>query len=195
MIVNLPVPSGKGDVSLEEAISERRSIRKYSDKKLAEHNIGQILWAAQGVTKVVGRYGLRASPSAGATYPLEIYLLTDEKVSRYLPEGHRLEHVMLKDQRGEIAAACYGQGFIEFAPAVIVIVADYSRTTDRYGERGKRYVLQETGHVAQNIHLQARALGMGSVPIGAFDDDVIKKILLLPQKQEPLYVVPIGYPE
>ncbi len=192
--MELPEPKLQGEVSLEETIEKRRSIRKFSPDALTAEEIGQIMWSAQGITER-GR-GFRAAPSAGATYPLELYLVTEEGVYNYIPGEHILQPVKPGDARPSLARAALGQSFVAEAPASIVVTAVYARTAGRYGaDRGRRYVHMETGHAAQNIHLQAAALGLGSVPVGAFGDDEVSAALSLPEDHEPLYIIPVGRPE
>lgn len=191
--VQLPEPSLEGDVSVEETIQRRRSVRSFRPDALDKEKISQLLWSAQGVTEV-GR-GLRAAPSAGATYPLELYLVSEDGVYNYAPDGHALEPVKPGDARSSLARAALGQGFVAQAPVSIVVAAVYERTAGRYGtERGERYVHIEAGHAAQNIHLQAVALGLGSVPVGAFDDAGVSEVLSLPEHHAPVYIIPVGYP-
>lgn len=197
----LPPPKTSGEMSLEEAIRERRSQRSFSDKPLTLEHISQILWAAQGVTDP--QSGFRAAPSAGALYPLEIYLVFGENgvrgldvgIYHYLPEDHSLEKLLEKDLRKDLAEACLGQDFIAEAPVNLIIAAEYEKTTGKYGERGIRYVHMEVGHAAENVYLEATALGLGTVAVGAFDDEEVSKVLRLPLEHEPLYVMPIGYPK
>jgi len=191
--IQLPQPISKGRISLEEAISKRRSQRTFREQELNLEQIGQLLWSAQGITAKVGGYNFRAAPSAGALYPMEIYLLTKGGFFHYLPEGHKLEILDEKDLRKDLASSVLGQEAISQAPLDIVICAVYSRVTSKYGQRGIKYVHIEAGHIAQNIHLQAVALGLASVPIGAFDDTEVKKIFSLPLDCEPLYIIPVGY--
>lgn len=191
--IDLPEPSLKGEVSVEETIEGRRSVRSFSPGALTLEEISQLLWAAQGVTEE--RRGFRAAPSAGATYPLELYLVTEDGIHSYAPDGHILEPVKSGDMRSSLAGAALGQRFVAEAQASIVITAVYARTAGRYGaERGRRYVHIEAGHAAQNIHLQAVALGLGSVPVGAFRDAEVSGALSLPEGHEPLYIIPVGRP-
>lgn len=199
-MIPLPEPKLKSQVSLEEAIFKRRSQREFQDKPLTLEQLSQILWAAQGVTDV--RSGFRAAPSAGALYPLEIYVVVgengvgelDASVYHYIPDGHRLELHLEKDIKDELFAAALSQGAVLQSPVSLVIAAGYERTTGKYGERGVRYVWLEAGHVAQNVYLEATVLGLGTVTIGAFDDERIIKVLQLPLEHQPLYIMPIGYP-
>lgn len=191
--IQLPQPITKGIISLEEAIAKRRSQRSFGKKELTLYQIGQLLWAAQGITERRGGYGLRSAPSAGALYPMEIYALTKDGVYHYLPESHALEVLSGSDLRGDLCNASLGQSSVRDAPLDIVICAVYKKVTFKYRERGKRYTDIETGHIAQNIHLQAVALGLVSVPIGAFSDEEVKSILNLPADHVPLYIIPVGY--
>jgi SagB-type dehydrogenase family enzyme len=193
--IQLPQPLTKGKLSLEETIAGRRSQRNFRDKNLSLEQISQILWAAQGITGKSGGFSFRAAPSAGALYPMEIYLLTPEGLYHYFPETHRLEVLGEKDLRRGLAESALGQEAVARAPLDIVICSVYERVKVKYGERGIRYAHIEAGHIAQNIHLEAVALGLGSVPIGAFNDKAVKEYLLLPADCEPLYIIPVGYPE
>ncbi|MBU3912160.1 MAG: SagB/ThcOx family dehydrogenase [Candidatus Omnitrophica bacterium] len=192
-LIQLPKPLIKGNISLEEAIFRRRSQRSFKQKDLTLQQISQLLWAAQGITLEKESYNLRTAPSAGALYPMEIYLLTKNGLFRYLPNGHRLEPLSEQDLRGDLVVSSLGQVAINQAPVNIVICAVYSRLASKYGQRGIRYAHIEVGHIAQNIHLQSVALGLSSVPIGAFNDEEVKKILSLPANHEPLYIIPVGY--
>jgi SagB-type dehydrogenase family enzyme len=187
---SLPQPRSKGPLSVEEAIAGRRSVRSYAPQGLTDEELSQLLWAAQGITE--RRQGLRAAPSAGATYPLETYVVTAEGVFHYEPAGHALRATRAGDVRTKLAAAALGQEFVRRAPVTIVLAAVPERTTRRYGRRGLTYVHMEAGHAAQNMHLQAVALGLGSVPVGAFDDDAVTEVLGLPPAQIPLYLIPVG---
>ncbi|MBU4377454.1 MAG: SagB/ThcOx family dehydrogenase [Candidatus Omnitrophica bacterium] len=191
--IQLPQPITKGIISLEEAIAKRRSQRSFSKKELTLYQISQLLWAAQGITERRGGHSLRNAPSAGALYPMEIYALTKDGVYHYLPERHALEVLSEGDLRGDLCNASLGQSSVSDAPLDIVICAVYDKVTFKYGERGKRYADIETGHIAQNIHLQAVALGLVSVPIGAFSDEEVKSILNLPADHVPLYIIPVGH--
>jgi len=192
--LRLPDPDVEGKVPLERAIARRRSVRSYDpETDLSLEEIGQILWAAQGVTDP--RYGFRAVPSAGATFPLETFCALPEGLFQYLPHEHSLRKVLDKDIRRELAAAALGQWFIADAPMTLIFCAIPERTTGRYGSRGVRYIHFEVGHAAQNVHLQAVALGFGSVAVGAFDDAEVARVMNLPPDLKPLYMVPVGRPK
>ncbi len=189
--ISLPRPNLKGEMSLEEAIARRRSVREFIRQPLTPAQIGQLVWAAEGIT---GRAAsLRAHPSAGALHPLEIYLVAPEGIFHYRPEGHRLLLVRQGDHRSALAEAAYGQGFVAEAGCVIAILAVYARTTRKYGDRGRmRYVPMDAAHAAQNVLLQAVALGLGAVPVGAFDDAGVRTVLGAPADAVPLYLIPVG---
>ena len=189
-IIELPEPDKKGTISLEQAIVSRRSCRDFLPKPLSIKQISQLCWAAQGQQQG-GRY--RNAPSAGATYPLELFAVTEKGGFNYLPDSHALEEIAKEDLRGKLFSAAWGQEFISLAPLTLVITAEFIRTTDHYGKRGIRYVYMEAGHAAQNIHLQAESLGLGSVAVGAFDDTSVSSVLSLPENLEPVYMMTIGY--
>jgi SagB-type dehydrogenase family enzyme len=189
-VMELPEPVQSGVMSVEEAIARRRSVRSFAENALPPDQISQLLWAAQGITE--RRRQLRAAPSAGATYPLETYLVTGEGVFRYLPARHALERAAANDVRPALAEAALGQTWVRAAPASIVFAAVPERTTGRYGRRGMVYIFMEAGHAAQNVHLQAVALGLSSVPVGAFNDDEVASVVGLAEGEIPLYIVSIG---
>jgi SagB-type dehydrogenase family enzyme len=190
--ITLPSPRQTGDMPLEEVIGARRSVREFAGQELSWEEIAQLLWAAQGETDP---RGLRAAPSAGALYPLEIYVALPDGVYHYLPQGHTIERVTDRDVREDLWQAGLKQEALRQAPAVFVVTAVYERTEAKYGERAERYVHLEAGHAAQNLLLQAVALDLGAVPVGAFYDDQVVDVLGLPSDHRPLYLVPVGHPE
>lgn len=189
-LITLPKPNQDGPMSLEQAVAIRRSRRDFLPQSLTLEQTGQLTWAAQGQD---ARNRYRTVPSAGATYPLELFVVTSDGFFRYLPAKHSLEKLTEQDLRTELASAAWGQDFIKAAPLTLVFAAQFSRTTNHYGQRGVRYVYMEAGHAAQNVHLQAEALGLGSVAVGAFDDSSVSKVLSLPNDLEPIYMVVVGY--
>lgn len=194
-LVGLPAPRAASATSVEEALRARRSVRDYAQRPLTLAQVGQLLWAAQGQTD---SRGLRTAPSAGALYPLEIYLVAGEVeglpsgVYRYRPQEHALEPISAGDQRKPLADASLGQTWVRDAPVSIVFAAVYARTARRYGERAERYVHMEAGHASQNVYLQAEALGLGTVAVGAFSDDDVKRLVGLLPDEQPLYIMPVG---
>ncbi|UCC69338.1 MAG: SagB/ThcOx family dehydrogenase [Armatimonadota bacterium] len=189
--VSLPPATKKGEMSVEEAVARRRSVRDFTADALSLAEISQLLWSAHGLTSAEG---LRAAPSAGACYPLEVYLACEQGLFRYQPSEHALVKVSDADPRQPLAEAAYGQFFISDAAVSIIFAAVYERTTARYGDRGIRYVHMDIGHAAQNVHLQAEALGLASVPVGAFDDSAVASVLSLPAEEKTVYIVPVGRP-
>jgi SagB-type dehydrogenase family enzyme len=189
--VDLPHPSTDGTVSLERTLAARRSVRRFRPRHLTPEEVGQLLWAGQGRSGTVKE---RTAPSAGALHPLELYAVLPDGTYRYLPGHHRLELVTGGDLRRALAGAALDQETVSSAPAALVIAAVYERTSDVYEARGPRYVTLEAGHAAQNVLLQAVALGLGAVPVGAFHDPRVQRVLGLPGDQHPLYVIPIGEP-
>lgn len=190
--IPLPSPTLKGEISLEETLALRRSVRSFTTEALTMAEIGQLLWAAQGVTR---DWGGRTAPSAGALYPLEVYAATADGLYHYVPQGHKLLVESTADLRPALWSAGLKQDAIRQAPAVFVIAAVYARTEVKYGARAERYVHLEAGHAAQNLLLQAVALELGGVPIGAFYDDQVQAALSLPSDHAPLYLIPIGHPQ
>jgi SagB-type dehydrogenase family enzyme len=200
--VDLPDPTTDGAVSVESALAARRSRRQYADDPVALADFGQLLWAAQGVTaERPTRSDLRTAPSAGATYPLELYAVVGEPgvegvspgVYRHERGAHRLVQRREGDVRTELGRAGLDQQFIGAAPADIVVTAVDARTVDRYGQRGKaRYVPMEAGHVGENIYLQAEARDLATVAVGAFRDEEVRSLLDLPDDHRPLYIFPVG---
>ncbi len=193
--IELPAPRTESATSVEEAIANRRSIREYTGEPITLAELSQLLWAAQGVT---GSEGHRSAPSAGALYPLEVYVVAGNVeqlpagVYHYIPDGHRLTLLRQGDLRGELAEAAVGQEAASDAAADIVIAGVYERTDGKYGERGVRYVQIETGHAAENIYLQAESLGLGTVIIGAFDETALRRITGMTENETPLAVMPVG---
>ncbi|MGB5422494.1 MAG: SagB/ThcOx family dehydrogenase [Desulfobacterales bacterium] len=197
--MKLRPPKIDGTVSVESAIKQRRTIRSFSPEILELNQLSQLLWSAQGVTENSGFK--RAAPSAGALYPMDVYAVVGRSsveqieagVYHYEPNGHALSYITKKDMRDRIAKASLSQMWMAHAPLNIVITAEYSRITVKYKERGIRYAMIEAGHIAQNLFLQAEALGLMASIVGAFNDNELIEILKVPRTHEPLLIMPIGY--
>lgn len=195
-LLSLPSPRLEGEVAIERALATRRSLRNYTDAPLSLGDVAQLLWAAQGISDV--RTGFRTAPSAGALYPLETYLATARVeglragVYRYVTREHALALVADGDRLGDLYNAALRQGPVGEAAAVLALAAVWGRTTGKYGDRGVVYVHMEAGHAAQNIYLQAVALGVGTVAVGAFADAAVKRIMGMGEDEDPLYLMPIG---
>jgi len=188
-VVNLPAPRLAGKMSLEETLNCRKSIRDFSPEPLTIEELSQLLWAVQGATR--NGEG-RTTPSAGALYPLEVYVVLQEGVFHYSPGEHSLSRRSEQDLREPLSIAALEQNFIQEAPAVFVIAAVYERSAENYGPRADRYAKMEAGHACQNLLLQAVSLGLGAVPVGAFQDRIVRKTLQFPLHHEPLYLIPAG---
>lgn len=194
--IRLPAPRLSGNVSVEEALSKRRSVRQFAETPLSLQDVSQLLWAAQGSSREPNR---RTCPSAGATYPLTLILVVNRVqglqpgLYRYACEEHALDLLISGDFSEKLVGACLNQRFLKSASVVLVLAAQYERTTRRYGERGVRYVHMECGHAGQNIYLQSEAIGLGTVAVGAFDDAKVQEILGIPETV--LYLFPVGHPE
>ena len=191
MMRSLPEPSTPETGSLEDAVAARRSVRDFDPRALTEAQVGQLLWAAQGVTDPSG---LRAAPSAGATYPLEVYVVTAEWAARYVPGEHALVEHLDGDHRRAVTYTAFGQVWMADAPLIVVFTAVEARTAERYGDRGARYVLIEIGHAAQSLLLQATAVDLVATPVGAFEAAALSRALALPDEHVPIYLVPVGHP-
>jgi SagB-type dehydrogenase family enzyme len=193
--IALPEPQYESDTSLEETLRQRRSIRDYGGGTLTLEEVGQLLWAAQGITN---ERGYRTAPSAGALYPLELYVVVGEVkglspgVYHYDPQDHALERMLDGDQRQALASEALGQAPVRRGAIDIVFTGIYERTTYKYGERGRQYVHMEAGHAAQNVYLQCVSLDLGTVVVGAFQDEGVQDVLELPEKRVPLYIMPVG---
>lgn len=195
--VRLPEPRRDSGYSLERALTDRRTVREFGAAALPLADLAQLAWAAQGVISASGR---RTTPSAGALYPLEVYVVAANVqdlapgVYRYQPSIHRLAALAEGDRRKTLAEAAWGQRWMEQVPAILVIAAVERRTTAKYGQRGVRYAHMEAGHAAQNVLLQARALDLDAALVGAFTDADVQAALGLPRDARPLYLVPVGRP-
>lgn len=200
--INLPDPVFIGEMSVEQSLKDRRSMRNFKDKTLCLQHVSQVLWSAYGVSDAesFSHIKLKTAPSAGATYPLEIYLMAGNVeglipgLYKYHPEENKLSLYLKGDIRSRIAKACLDQRMLKDAPATIIYNVVFERTTQRYGQRGyERYVYMDIGHSAQNIYLQTTALGMATCAIGAFEDDKLTSVIKPPDNEVVMYLMPFGY--
>ncbi len=198
-MIKLPKPKLKGEISLEEAINRRSSVRSYSAKPLTLAQLSQLLWAACGQRFDAATEASRTIPSAGALYPLEIFILVGkvEDLSKGFYQYHHIDHSLellkKEDLREVLSSSAWGQDFLAQAPVDLIVAAEPSRTTDVYGKKGERYIQIEVGHLAQNVYLQAEALGLSTCAVGAFDDDEVARILGFEKNLIPLYILPLGH--
>lgn len=207
-LIALPAAQLEGEVSVERALHDRRSWRRHHPGTLTLEEVAQVLWSAQGITNQfeedLEEYGeeakgwFRTTPSAGALYPLELYLVAAHVdglppgVYHYLPVEHALEHTVPGDLRVPLKKAAHDQAVIGTPPAVLVIAGAAARTAVKYGERAQRYVLIEAGAAAENVHLQCESLELATVIVGAFLDQEVKTVLQLPEGEEAYLLMPIG---
>ncbi len=189
--INLPQPKTSGKMSLEEAIASRRSERSFQPTQLSKEQISQLLWACQGLTDP--QWNFRSAPSSGSVYPLEIYIVDKNGVYHYLPAKNQLELILKGDKRPNLTRASLAQTHISEAPLDIVITVVFRRMSEKFGGRAQRYAILEAGHAAQNVLLQATAMGLGAVPVGSFWDNVVSSTLTLPPEHDPMYIIPVGY--
>jgi SagB-type dehydrogenase family enzyme len=189
--IELPPPDEVGGMPLALALGRRRSRREFADRGLDWKQIGQLLWAAQGMSDRVE--GLRTAPSAGALYPLELDVALASGLYRYQPARHTLTLRDANDVRLPLARAAAGQSWLARASCVFCMSAVPSRTAGKYGARAARYVQLEAGHAAQNLLLAACALGLDGVPVGAFSDEDVGSALQLSPGTLPVYLIPVGW--
>jgi len=209
-VIPLPPPQKKGDLSVEAALQNRRSERQYKKTPFSKEILGQILWAAQGITERSDNPpsfwgdrpwagGFRTAPSAGALYPMDVYVVVGDVeditpgVYRYFPGRHALEHTKDGDHRQDLSRAALGQSCVHNGAVVLILSGVYARCAAKYGERAQRYTHIETGCIGQNIYLQAESLGLGTVMVGAFDDERVQSVLGLSQDEMPLAIMPVGH--
>lgn len=199
--VNLPEPQITGNVSVEQAMHDRRSVRRYTNESLTLQDISQLMWAAQGITDQNTKF--RTAPSGGHTYPLEVYILIgkgsvnglNEGVYHYNPFNHTLEQITGSDARSELSQAANGQPWVKEAPVNIIITGNYQKMIDKYKDEAlsTRFVDMEAGHAGQNIYLEAEARNLVTVALGSFKDDSVHQILHLPSNEKTLYIYPVGH--
>jgi SagB-type dehydrogenase family enzyme len=188
----LPPPRTDGSMALEAALAARHTVREFQPHALTLDEIGQLLWAAQGVTHGDGK---RTAPSASGLNALEVYVITEEGVSRYLPPEHALRTLHDGNLLAELQDATGGQPFVGSAPLVVAFSIVPGRLSGRHGDdRALRYSDFEAGHAGQNLLLQAVALDLGGVPLGSFDDEAVCRLLELPEGEKPRYLFAIGRP-
>lgn len=189
--ISLGLVKGGRQLTVSQALSSRRSTREFAPQRMPNDFVGQLCWAAQGVS---GSEGVRTAPSAGALYPIGVFVVDASGVYAYEPDRHVLRQTLEGDLRPRLQAACLDQECVGAAPLCLAIVIDPAKLAPKYGLRAERYCLLEAGHVAENVLLQAEALALGAVPVGAFNDGELAVLLQLPDDIYPVYVLPVGYP-
>lgn len=190
-VVQLTEPNTTGEISLEKALAERRSVRNFSQKELTYQQIGQLAWAGQGITDNSRRF--RTAPSAGAIYPITLYFATSEGVFTYNAEEHTLQQIIQGDITNQLTLAAFGQNAVGNAPCKIIIAGSARKLAAKYQTNARKYLLLEAGHVAQNTLLQAVALDLAAVPIGSFNLETARQLCKMPRNMEPIYIIPVGH--
>ncbi len=198
--ISLPLDFSDRGLTVEDAIERRRSIRDFPGPPLTLLELSRLLHRASGITDRLSGY--RAAPSAGALYPLELYLVANsveglqQGIYQYRPQGHSLDIVREGDFLGHISLAALSQGVVAHASAVLVLAGVFQRSSQKYGERSYRYILMECGHIAQNVYLAATSMGLGACAVGAFLDDEVNGLLGLDGEEEAaLHLVCVGRPQ
>jgi SagB-type dehydrogenase family enzyme len=194
ILIPLTPATTTGSIPLETALLRRRSWRRFTSDPITGADLAQLLWAAQGVTGADRHGPVRTAPSAGRTDPLEVFVATPEGLLHYRPPEHAVVVIDPVDRRADLAAAAGDQDCVRDAAAVFAIAGVAARTAVVYEERAGRYVALEVGHAAQNLLLEAIALGLGAVPVGSFDDARVGAVLALPDDWQPFYLIPVGHP-
>lgn len=187
--IPLPPPHRTGGLPIHEALATRRSRHEFLDSPLSPEQVSQLCWAAQGIS---GTEGERTAPSAGARFPLNLFLVDSVGAFEYLVEAHALKCLQRGSFRRRLQAAALEHACIGAAPLTLILTIDVAHSAVKYGQRAERYCLLEAGHAAQNVLLEATSLGLGSVPIGAFYDNAVSRILKLPENRHPVYLLPVG---
>jgi SagB-type dehydrogenase family enzyme len=187
----LPPPDTAGGRPLHQVLTRRRSCREFLAKPLTAEQISQLCWSGQGFTN---EEGFRTAPSAGALYPITLFVADEQGVFEYLPQTHHLERRLSDDVRRPLQRAALGQDYVAHAPVCLTIAFESARLSAKYGRRSERYCWLEAGHVAQNILLEAASLDLAAVPVGAFHDGDVAATLQLPSRLKPAYLLPVGYP-
>jgi len=191
-IIRLTKPNLAGTVTFEQALAKRRSVRLFASKPLESAQIGQLAWAGQGITDQ--QRGLRTAPSAGETYPIDLYFATQEGLFVYRPAEHSLEQTSDQDVRSALAAATSTQESVATAGCNIIVAGSVRKLTSQFREKARTYMLLEAGHIAQNIQLQAVCLDLGSVTIGGFNSKDVIRTCRLTRGLEPIYIICVGHP-
>ncbi|MGA9048979.1 MAG: SagB/ThcOx family dehydrogenase [Dehalococcoidia bacterium] len=192
-VIKLPSAKLKGKISVEEALHARRSTREYSATALKLEDVAQLLWAAQGITAAKG---LRTAPSPIAVYLVQAYLVAGNVdglkpgVYSYKPQDHSLE--LVKSGALESQLAGLGQQVFGAAPTLVVIASVDDKASKTFGDFAVRASSLEIGHVAENVALQATAMGLGLVTASGFDNGKAREILGLPASETPVYLIPVG---
>jgi len=198
--VKLPSPVFEG-MSVEKAIRERRSERSFTNRSMSLEQLAQILFSAYGITSSSSGYDFRAAPSGGALYPIEVYVIANNVESlangfyHFQISDSSLELIKEGDFSKNIHRAANRQDAVGSSPITLVFTARFDRMTAKYADRGYRYIYIEVGAICENVYLQAVSLGLGTVAVGAFNDDAVNELLEIDGLSEAtLLLMPVGFP-
>lgn len=198
-VVKLPAPD-PGGMTVEKAIAIRRSIRAFTEQPVTLQQVAQLLLSANGITHKFQARTMRAAPSAGALYPIDLYVLAhhvtglDSGLYHFRPKDSSLESVKAGDHSAAIHEASLGQESVGPSPVTLVLTARFDRSTRKYADRGYRYAYIDAGAICENVYLQATSLGLGTVAVGAFYDDAMNKLIGIDGKSEAtLLIMPVGF--
>lgn len=200
--VALPKPSLTSRTSVEAAMQARRSRRDFTSDSLNLKQVGQMLWAAQGVT---ADWGGRTSPSAKSAYPLTVYLVANKVVDlepgvyRYLPGEREVKHQIQLIKPGDVheaLGAAIGQNAAKNPPVLFIITGNMDIMARAFdNKRNDNNVYLEVGHAAENMYLQAETLGLGMVTIAGFDGNKVREVAGIPENETVIYAIPMGIPK
>jgi SagB-type dehydrogenase family enzyme len=199
--IDLPRPEPGRNISLDEVLRRRTSVRDYSDEPISLAHLSYLLWASTGIQRIEMGYEFRTAPSAGALYPIDTYVVAnnvldlEQGLYHYAIRAHGLEELRLGDLRLDTAKAALGQGICYDAAAVLVWTAVFERSKWKYEQRGYRYIFMDAGHIAQNLYLAATSQALGVCTVGALFDDELNALLGVDGVQESaIYMAAIGRP-
>lgn len=189
-------------LNINEIFKKRHSVRVFQEKSIGLDQISYLLWASTGIQRIVGNFGFRTAPSAGALYPIETYLQINncQQLNRgiyhYNIQDHVLEQIKEGDYSALFAKAALDQKMVSLAPILFVWTSIFQRSKWKYQQRTYRYIYLDAGHIAAHLSLAAVELGLGSCQIAAFYDNEINNLLDIDGKEESvLYLSVVGMPK
>jgi len=179
-----------GAMILDRVLRQRKSIRDFQQQPISKDQLSYLLWASTGIQRIEDGYEFRTTPSAGALYPIETYVVVNDVrkleagVYHYSIKAHQLEQLKQGEFRQEVTAAALGQGMCQTSAVVFVWSAVFERCKWKYGQRAYRYIYLDAGHIAENLALAAVSLNLGSCEIGALYDNQVNAILGIDGSEE-----------
>lgn len=201
-IVQLPSRRQESTILFTEVLQRRKSVRAFSTRPLSKADLAFLLWASTGIQRIEHGYEFRTAPSAGALYPIETYIVTnnvegvEKGIYHYNIRNHLLEEIKTGNFGVALAHAALDQKMCAAAPVVFVWTAFFRRSKWKYAQRAYRYIYLDAGHIAQNLALAATSTTCGSCQIGAFFDDEINSIIDVDGTEESsICLSVVGYPK